>query len=91
MAWWLFIALSFIYIKGVYCIYYNIYNISPSNVYFSFKANVCIDIHIIIWMDNVYFTIRMYVFGLPDRLLRGFFMASIWLLCVSFVCVTFIT
>ena len=41
-----------------------------------------IDIHIIIWIDNVYFTIRMYAFGLPDRLLRGFYMASVCFVCV---------
>ena len=42
-----------------------------------------IDIHIIIWIDNVYFTIRMYAFGLPDRLLRGFYMACV---CFVYVC-----
>ena len=48
---------------------------------------MCIDNHIIIWIDNVYFTIRMYAFGLPDRLpdrlLRGFYMAFV---CVVSLC-----
>ena len=38
---------------------------------------------IIIWIDNVYFTIRMYVWGLPDRHLIGFYMAFV---CVVYVC-----
>ena len=39
VAWWPFIALSFIYIEGVYNIYLYIYNILPINVIFSFKVN----------------------------------------------------
>ena len=50
VAWWLFIALSFIYIEGVYNIYLYIY-IIPINVYFSFKANVLI-IYSLLYMDR---------------------------------------
>ena len=57
VACWLFIALSFIYIEGYY-IYDNIY-IIPINVYFSFKVNGIKILHYYIWIDNVYFTIRM--------------------------------
>ena len=38
-----------LYILRGYIVYIYIYNIHPSNVIFSFKVNVCIDIHIIIW------------------------------------------
>lgn len=51
-------------------------------LYFLLKL-MFIDIHIIIWIDNVYFTIRIYAFGLPDRLLRGFYMAFV---CFVYVC-----
>ena len=67
----LFIVLSFIYIKGVYYIYLYIYIILPINVIFSFKVNVYIRYSLLLYgRDNVYFTIRIYAFELPDRLLR---------------------
>ena len=42
-----------------------------------------LDIFIIIWIDNVYFTIRVCVFVSPDRLLRGLYMACV---CFVYVC-----
>ena len=59
VACWLFIALSFIYIEGVYYIYIYIYYITPINVIFSFKVNGIKILHYYIWIDNVYFTIRI--------------------------------
>ena len=52
-------------------------------LYFLLKL-MCVQIFILLYgIDNVLFTIRMQVFGLPDRLLSGFYMASV---CFVYVC-----
>ena len=74
---------TFFYIyRGILYIFIYIY-IIPINVYFSFKVNGIKILHYYIWIDNVYFTIRICVFVSPDRLLRGFYMAFV---CVVSVC-----
>ncbi len=50
---------TFFYILRGYIVYIYIYNISPSNVYFSFKVNGIKIFHYYIWIVYVYFTIRV--------------------------------
>ena len=47
-------------------------------LYFLLKLMVFRYIHYYIWIDNVCFTIRICVFVSPDRLLRGFYMAFVF-------------